>query len=100
MVAFNPFSGIYIKYRAKNKVKICRACEKLSTCKRVPITNQNSWLMKYLTIIISLIVLRYEIGYTQDAQVVQRLTNVIDSYPMLSPRGDKIIFQSNRTGQW
>jgi Periplasmic component of the Tol biopolymer transport system len=28
----------------------------------------------------------------------KRLTNVTDSYPMLSPDGSKIVFESNRTG--
>ena len=28
----------------------------------------------------------------------QRLTNVLDTYPMLSPDGTKILFESNRTG--
>ncbi len=30
----------------------------------------------------------------------ERITNVIDSYPMLSPDGTKIVFQSNRNGRW
>ena len=28
----------------------------------------------------------------------KRLTNVLDNYPMLSPDGSKIVFESNRTG--
>jgi TolB protein len=31
---------------------------------------------------------------------LKRLTNVIDSYPMPSPNGKKVAFQSNRTGDW
>ncbi|RYG40495.1 MAG: hypothetical protein EOO01_27200, partial [Chitinophagaceae bacterium] len=31
-------------------------------------------------------------------KTAKRITNVIDSYPMLSPDGQKICFQSNRTG--
>src|SRR4051812_37262915 len=31
---------------------------------------------------------------------VKRITNVSDSYPMASPDGKKIVFQSNRTGDW
>ncbi|MCW3105513.1 MAG: Protein TolB [Segetibacter sp.] len=31
---------------------------------------------------------------------IKRITNVIDSYPMLSHDGKKIVFQSNRTGDW
>jgi TolB protein len=30
----------------------------------------------------------------------QRITNVVDSYPQLSPDGTRLVFQSNRTGNW
>ena len=41
--------------------------------------------------------------YAQEANAplrltAKRLTNVIDSYPVLSPDGSKIVFESNRTG--
>jgi TolB protein len=32
--------------------------------------------------------------------MIKRVTNVIDSYPMPSLDGEKIIFQSNRSGDW
>ena len=32
--------------------------------------------------------------------VFTRLTNVIDAYPSHAPNGDRIVFQSNRTGSW
>lgn len=31
---------------------------------------------------------------------VKQLTNVIDAYPMLSPDGTQLLFQSNRSGKW
>jgi len=30
----------------------------------------------------------------------ERLTNVVSAYPAPSPRGDRVVFQSNRTGRW
>jgi Tol biopolymer transport system component len=54
--------------------------------------------------LIGLIILLIAVpSYAQEASVPlrltpKRITNVIDSYPMSSPDGSKIVFESNRTG--
>ena len=38
--------------------------------------------------------------FAQQTISPKRLINVSDSYPMESPDGSKIVFQSNRSGNW
>jgi len=57
--------------------------------------------IKYCLLVLVLVLCQNTLVSAQEklsAIEIKRVTNVIDSYPMLSPDGSKIAFQSNRTG--
>jgi TolB protein len=56
--------------------------------------------MKFLILVLIAAPLTLVPGLAESAQVPKKLTNIENAYPSFSPDGSKILFQSNRTGNW
>lgn len=61
-------------------------------------------MLRFIAIVLPLLIMSpvpvFGAGQEDPSPAVQRLTNIINSYPCPSPDGKQIVFQSNRTGRY